>query len=148
MIREFFRDKPWPHRLMLAAIGLNALSQFLLYSDPASSVPTYRTDGFGALWVILPEGYGRATGWELHGHAGPILLSLAVLFANDDFPYQPLMRRFGWWLSALLLLAACLPTALEVWGFGTLWGLVSVVLACVAAARSGTAKTAPPRLPG
>lgn len=133
MIREFFRDKPWPQRLMLGAIVANFLSQFMLYSDAASSTPSYRLDGYGALWVILPEGYGRASGWELHWHAAPILIALALFFANDGFPHGRLFARAGWWLSAALLLAACLPTALDVWGFGTMWGFVSVLVALLAA---------------
>lgn len=134
MIRDFFRDKPGPQRWMLGAIALNFLSQFLLYSDAAVSVSTVRVDGYGALWFTLPAGYGRATGWELHWHAAPILLALAFVFANDEFPHGRLFARLGWWASAALLLAACLPTALEVWGFGTLWGFVSVLLALGAAA--------------
>ncbi|MBN9305159.1 MAG: hypothetical protein BGO82_09380 [Devosia sp. 67-54] len=134
MIRDFFRDKPGPQRWMLGAIVLNFLSQFLLYSDAPVSVPTYRTDGYGALWVILPEGYGSASGWELHWHAAPILLLLAVFFANDEFPHGKSFARFGWWAAAALLFAACLPTALEVWGFGTMWGFVSVLVALGAAA--------------
>jgi hypothetical protein len=134
MIREFFRDKPGPQRWMLGAVGLNFLSQFLLYSDAATSVATVRTDAYGALWFTLPEGYGRATGWELHAHAGPILVGLALVFASNVVPRGRLFARFGWWGAAALLLAACLPTASDAWGFGTLWGLVSVLVALGAAA--------------
>lgn len=144
MIRDFFRDKPWPQRLMLGAIGLNFISQFFLYSDAPVSVPVVRVDYFGDLWrLILPEGYGRATGWDLHWHAAPILIVLALLFANNDFPHGRLFSRIGWWGAAVLLLAACLPTALEVWGFGTMWGLVSVIIALVAAWQNGRRRRTP-----
>jgi len=141
MLRDFFKDKPWPQRLMLGAIVLNFLSQFFLYSDAPVTVPTLHVDYFGNLWrIVLPEGYGRATGWDLHWHAAPILIALALFFANDDFPKGKLFGRIGWWLAAFLLLAACIPTALDVWGFGTLWGFVSVVIAFVAACRNSRSR--------
>ena len=90
MIRDFFRDKPWAQRWMVGAIVLNFLSQFLLYSDPVTTAPIVRTDGYGVLWITLPEGYGRAMGWELHWHAAPILIALALFFANDEFPHGKL----------------------------------------------------------
>ena len=56
MIRDFFRDKPWAQRWMLGAIVLNFLSQFLLYSDPVTTAPVVRTDGYSVLWITLPGG--------------------------------------------------------------------------------------------
>ena len=132
MIRDFFRDKPWAQRWMVGAIVLNFLSQFLLYSDPVTTAPIVRTDGYGVLWITLPEGYGRAMGWELHWHAAPILIALALFFANDEFPHGKLFSRIGWWGAAVLLLAACLPMSADAWGFGSLWGLVSVLVALIA----------------
>jgi hypothetical protein len=149
MIRDFFADKPWSQRLMLGAIVLNFLSQFLLYSDAPVSVPTLHVDYFGNVWrLILPEGYGLASGWDLHWHAAPILIALALFFANDDFPHGRLFGRFGWWTAALLLFAACVPTAVDVWGFGTMWGLVSVVIALFAAFRNGRSRKLKARAQG
>lgn len=145
MIRDFFRDKPGPQRWMLGAIALNFVSQFLLYSGAAVSVSTVRVDGYGALWFMPPEGYGRASGWELHWHAAPILIALLVVFANAAFPHGRLFARFGWWAAAALLLAACLPTAFEAWGFGTMWGLLSALVAFGAAAAN--ARRARPSTP-
>jgi len=136
MLAAFFRNKSLAQRLMLGAILLNGLSQFFLYSDGTTGLVTH-TDYFGTLWLVLPGGYGRATGWDLHLHAYPILLVLLVCFGRDDVPASPLVSRFGWWLAALLLLWASLPTASDVWGFGTMWGFVAVLLALVAAFMHG-----------
>lgn len=141
MIGEFFRDKSRAQRLMLAAIVLNALSQFFLYSD-GSSTYVLHTDYYGYQWLVPPDGYGRASGWDLHLHAYPILLVLLICFGRNDVPASPLVSRFGWWLAAVLLLWACLPTALDVWGFGTMWGLVSVIAAIVAAIWHGRERKA------
>lgn len=133
IIHDFFRDKSLAQRLMLAAILINALSQLMLYSDPVSSVPVLHTDYYGYEWLVPPDGYGRATGLDLHWHAYPILLVLLICFGRDDVPAIRLVSRFGWWVGAILLLWACIPTALDVPGFGTLWGLVSVIVALAAA---------------
>ena len=136
IITDFFRDKSWAQRLMFGAIVLNALSQFFLYSDGSTSYVLH-TDYYGYQWLVPPGGFGRATGWDLHLHAYPILLVLLICFARNDVPAIGPISRFGWWLAAILLLWACLPTALDVWGFGTMWGFVSVILALVAALMHG-----------
>jgi hypothetical protein len=115
---------------------INFLSQFMLYSD-GMMVSVVHTDYYGLQWLVPPDGYGRSTGWDLHPHAYAILLVLVICFARNDVPEIPLVSRVGWWVAAILLLWACLPTALDVWGFGTLWGFVSVIVALVAAFMHG-----------
>ena len=136
MLKDFFRNKSGAQRLMIGAVLLNFVSQFFLYSD-GSMVPMYTTDYSGFMHVIFPDGLGLASGWELHWHAGPILIVLAFLYFRDDVVDSPWFSRFGWWLSVVLLFAATVPAALDAWGWGMLWGYVSVIVAIVAAVRHG-----------
>lgn len=142
LAREFFRDKTAPHLMMLAAILLNFLSQFfLVFNDLGSGMLTDATNldyYTGLKWF---GGQGVATGWQLHPHAYVILLLLAFVFLRDDVVDGPFFRKWGWWLSALAVVACTLPGNYVQQAGGIMSG-VSVLIAIAAAIAHGREKRA------
>jgi hypothetical protein len=146
LVRGFFRDKTTPHLVMLGAILLNFVSQFfLVFNSPGSGMLTdaTNTDYYtGAYWF---GGSGVATGWQLHPHAYVILLVLAFVYLRDDIVDGAFFRRWGWWLTALALLACTLPGNYVQQAGGIMGGL-SVLIAIIAAVGSRRQVSAGPKI--
>jgi hypothetical protein len=140
MIRDFLRGKSRAQLWMIAAIALCAVSQFFLYvNDEAVAFlnDTVNLSFVNPMTVIDPGAIG--TGWQLHPQAYVLLVVLAFLFLREDFAESRWFIRFGYWTGAALLLFSMLPAAPLRDAFGAVLGMVSLLLAVVAAVLHGRA---------
>ncbi len=122
MDSKFLEKYSKGRKLMLGAIVLNAVSQFLPYSEAS----------FGAMFgegtsTIGSYNYGvTGIGWAVHWHAVPILAVLAWFFVREAAEELTGLGRWGWWPAAVLIWLAILPGTATV---GVCVGLASVALA-------------------
>ena len=94
---------------MLAAIAVDAVSQFLLYRKGGSGgYLTGATDMDHYTGIVLDLSPPEGTGWELHTLAAATLLALAVVYLTKVCQ-AALWARWGWWASCVLLLLTMTP---------------------------------------
>lgn len=129
---------------MMAAIGLNFVSQFLLYwNDTGQNASTYSA----ADYIFGPTG----TGWQMHGLAAWIPVGLAVVYFIDRIYLSPLFRQIGWWITVVLLIVCTIDGQPFFEGAtGAKLGWLSVLVAIVAAWMNLQAQrqpAAPPSTP-
>lgn len=127
-MQQFLASLSLARKLMLAAIVLMAVSQFLPYSTAYRDAIMSGT----SMPFAVNEGVD-GTGWEVHGHALPMLLLLLGYFLSplaDDKGFG----RFGWWVSVVALFITMMPGSPTP---GVWVGLAAVGLAIVAAILNG-----------
>jgi len=117
-----------PRLLMLAAVVLSALSQFMVYYEPDNQTTLMSYPG--GLQSGTFSGGPLARGWATHPFACALLLALGLLFASR-LTSHPLFQRFGWWAAATILL---LLSAGAYRFAGPKIGLLAAALAFAAAA--------------
>lgn len=122
------KDATRPQKLMLGAIVLMALSQFLPYSTAFSSAIF---DGTATTHAVNEGVTGR--GWEIHPHAIPVYVLLLGYFLSP-LAHDKGFGRFGWWVAAIALFVTMMPGSPTP---GVWVGLVAVGLAVVAAILNG-----------
>jgi hypothetical protein len=136
---------PRSRRLMLTAIAIMAVSQFMNYVAPHEEsgrvllTGVYVTRAVGGTVSASQHAPGE-TGWSIHPHAKLVLIALALLFlANPDLGAG--WRRWQFWLATIAMLCFCLfPLKVEyVPGWGALVGLIAVIFD-VRAARARKAE--------
>lgn len=128
MIKDFFADKPWQHRLMLLAIALLFWAQFLLYKEDPNrySVGLDRSE--------VQYGEGIWTGWEVNWLiAGPCLVVLAIMFLFPEAYRTRFVQRFGYGLAVVLVPASTMNAGPSTSGGDT--AILALILAAVAAVR-------------
>jgi len=146
IVGDFFRDKPAAQRWMIVAVALCAVSQFFLYVNDGSVAVLNDTVNLSyatPLTVFDPGAVG--TGWQLHPQAYVLLVIAAFLFLRDDFARSRWFVRFGYWLGVVLIVVSITPAAPLRDAFGAVLGLVSLLLAIVAAILHGRAVKAAAR---
>lgn len=129
MINEFLRDKSRDHLVMIAAIALLFVSQFFDYGDGNSAYPIFGSDF--RMDVYINFGL-NGIGWELHPQAWIVIIVLAFAFLRSDVYDHPLMQKWGWW-AALALVVFCNTPSDGIRAFGSTLGLISMLIALVAA---------------
>jgi hypothetical protein len=134
MLSEFTRDKSRAHLVMLAAIVLQFVSYFFLYGDGSngSSSMVVGPDFSGSIVFLGFGGAPHGTGWENNLLGWPILVVLAFAFLSSQVYSNPLFQKHGWWLG-LILVVGCNLSSDGIRAFGSTLGLISILLALVAA---------------
>jgi hypothetical protein len=128
-VKGWWAEVERPRRILLCAVALCFVSQFLNYGETQSFFLTNATNtdyytGMGSV-------ESAASGWRLHPLAAPILLLLATVFASP-LARRPEVRRWGYWAALALLFVAIVPLA-PVRHFGAMLGAVTFGLAVWAA---------------
>lgn len=110
-----------PRKLMLAALGVHLLSLFMTYQDESASgdVPIlWNTGKIVHFQNTTPE----QTGFQLKPYAIFVIAGLFAAFAKK-FYENPIWRRYGYWISLVLLLVFAFGGA----PFRTAGGWLSII---------------------
>ena len=106
-----------PRKVMLAALAVLFVSQFMTYSTSnvyGYVTPTDGWRGTHAVWHY--ENNPEGTGWEIHRHAMLIIPLLAYVYLSS-FWKKDFWRRWGYLISLVLIFACLTPGEWTEYGF-------------------------------
>lgn len=118
-----------PRKMMLAALALLTLSQFLPTTVDSSRAQLQTDADFNTGMTIWYDSWA-AIGWQVHPQAFVLIPLFAAVYLTN-FHRRWFWQRFGYWLTAWLFMAAMAPMSRSTWG--GIVGSIAIVMAIVAA---------------
>lgn len=98
--RRYWTEASWALRIMLIALVAFTLILFLPFREAGGTGSLYISANYDTVgtYFLTPGG----SGWDLHPWAYVLLVS-AFMFYLSDFHLGAFWRKFGWWLTPVLL---------------------------------------------